>query len=943
MSILGKIRNRFFVMPIVNSIKQEIPGILQRIQGNRAEQIQDLRIVLHQELPKILKSDCLTVDTFFSTENQQNDVQNKDNASFTDKLDEVSEKVVIKTDAEIRKMLSKRSNFSYDKNSIEPKKQCSIFASYSSSGIIEEYVIYYLKELRKLSDYIIFIADNDIKDKREFEKIKELVDFASFGRHGQYDFGSWKIGYEYLTINNLLDKFDNFLLVNDSCYGPVFSLKDIYETMNKKNVDFWGLCDSYDLTHHIQSFFINCSKKVFNSETVKMFFYSLPQKMEFWEAVTNGELRFTYLLEKHFVSGAYLPKFCKENSRGYIAGTYNATIWPLSLLKQGFPLIKVKALTGGFNKDLREPVSDVLSFVYKNNKKLYEIIINDLIRRCGTFANKRLHFSPNATDLQLAFSNQKVISFDIFDTLLVMPFVNPTELFRLMEVDCKCEGFYEERIKAERRARANVDDAEITFDDIYKNIKPEYKHLKDVELEYEYRLLAPNPATKSLYEQAKTLCKTIIATSDMYLPKEFLRKVLDKNGYSDISNIFVSSEFKHAKGSLELCKGVLSKLNLEPHELMHICGNVETDNAISENLGITCHTIENLANRFDIPGNFKWMEFYKHNPVLNRSIHLMRLACNQFSELSNNVPYWQMLGYRLGGPLVLSYLQYILKEAKKNKIDKILFVARDGWVLKNIYTKYFYEDVKIPCDYVHFQCLLEISSMLDCFDDPNCLRKTLEEYKRVDSEIAVTDDYDSNKIEFYKNQTKINEYFSLAKEEFEKHIKTAAGDASSIAIVGTNTTHFSSLRIAKMILEDKVALGFFMGAFSEETKLVYSVYLDRLLTKADKPLVTLAEVFCSSPETNIVGLQNEDAICTEEKSSVRKDNCMLIAKGIESYVEESIKIFGKQLDGISFSMEEWMDMAMHYKNLINIVDIDCLKTHCHTDLFMPLYDLLYKE
>lgn len=46
-----------------------------------------------------------------------------------------------------------------------------------------------------------------------------------------------------------------------------------------------------------------------------------------------------------------------------------------------------------------------------------------------------------------------IISFDIFDTLLVRPYVKPTDMFIHIEKLYKAEGFHENRIKAEKLSR----------------------------------------------------------------------------------------------------------------------------------------------------------------------------------------------------------------------------------------------------------------------------------------------------------------------------------------------------------------------------------------------------------------------------------------------------------------------------------------------------------
>ncbi|GBQ71413.1 hypothetical protein AA103196_2769 [Ameyamaea chiangmaiensis NBRC 103196] len=49
-----------------------------------------------------------------------------------------------------------------------------------------------------------------------------------------------------------------------------------------------------------------------------------------------------------------------------------------------------------------------------------------------------------------------VVSFDVFDTVLVRPFLNPADVFVMMERTTAIKNFYHERIKAEERARARL-------------------------------------------------------------------------------------------------------------------------------------------------------------------------------------------------------------------------------------------------------------------------------------------------------------------------------------------------------------------------------------------------------------------------------------------------------------------------------------------------------
>ena len=87
-----------------------------------------------------------------------------------------------------------------------------------------------------------------------------------------------------------------------------------------------------------------------------------------------------------------------------------------------------------------------------------------------------------------------VVSFDIFDTLLLRPFLKPTDLFWKLERDEGAKGFAEDRIAGERRAHAKARAAgrvEATFQEIYEEI-PKWAGMMGKELEAEKICLTAN-------------------------------------------------------------------------------------------------------------------------------------------------------------------------------------------------------------------------------------------------------------------------------------------------------------------------------------------------------------------------------------------------------------------------------------------------------------------
>ena len=88
-------------------------------------------------------------------------------------------------------------------NPYTPNQTTTIYAAYSSDGKIPNYVINYLKTLKEISPNIIYITDNPIH-KKEISKLKPYVTHLIAQRHNEYDWGSYKIGFNWLKKNNYL-------------------------------------------------------------------------------------------------------------------------------------------------------------------------------------------------------------------------------------------------------------------------------------------------------------------------------------------------------------------------------------------------------------------------------------------------------------------------------------------------------------------------------------------------------------------------------------------------------------------------------------------------------------------------------------------------------------------------------------------------------------------
>ena len=107
-----------------------------------------------------------------------------------------------------------------------------------------------------------------------------------------------------------------------------------------------------------------------------------------------------------------------------------------------------------------------------------------------------------------------------------------------------------------------------------------------------------------------------------------------------------------------------------------------------------------------------------------------------FEKDSNDYKF----GYSLGGALALAYLNFICKIAKQNHVDCLLFVARDGYVLKELYEKYYKEEFGFDSGYVYLTRSCALSATLDYSNEDRYLHKILKLAKSSGIDIDLNND-----------------------------------------------------------------------------------------------------------------------------------------------------------------------------------------------------------
>ena len=170
----------------------------------------------------------------------------------------------------------------------------AVFVHFDKDDMVDDYVLYYLKELKVVANDIIFVTTSSIS-KSEIDILEKICKNVILRDNIGYDFMSYKIGLDSSDLNI----YDEVIICNDSVYGPIYSLKSLFNKMSlKEECDFWGITDSKQFAYHLQSYFIVFKKKAISSVAFKDFWSDVKVLESKNDIIFQYEIGLTQILEQ---------------------------------------------------------------------------------------------------------------------------------------------------------------------------------------------------------------------------------------------------------------------------------------------------------------------------------------------------------------------------------------------------------------------------------------------------------------------------------------------------------------------------------------------------------------------------------------------------------------------------------------------------------------------
>lgn len=316
-------------------------------------------------------------------------------------------------------------------------------------------------------------------------------------------------------------------------------------------------------------------------------------------------------------------------------------------------------------------------------------------------------FSKREDPKELAsqLSKYDVISFDVFDTLILRPFSKPTDLFFYVGAELGYLDFERIRIEVEQISRKKkmkkFGTTEVTFEEIWHEMEQEtgipMEKGMGAEWDCEQKYCFANPYMLKVIRELERLNRTFIVISDMYFGESYIRKLLKQNGITNFTDCFVSCDHGKSKGEGSLYDLVRKRFG-EEKKYVHIGDNEYSDFRQARNKGITSiiyRNVNDAGTKYRVE-DMSVITGSVYRGLINSYLH------NGLKEYSMEYEY----GFIYGGLFVMGYCRWIHEFAENNSVDKILFLARDGDILEKVYRILFPErDSRKKTEYVYWSRL----------------------------------------------------------------------------------------------------------------------------------------------------------------------------------------------------------------------------------------------
>lgn len=120
-------------------------------------------------------------------------------------------------------------------------RRLAVYAFHDSNGIVDEYVLFFLRGLRNVSDTIRVVSAGELNEESR-KALAAVSDELKVLPAGSSSREAFREGLKAENAERLTE-YDELILSNDEWFGPVFPFREMFNRMAEKDAGCWGLTD----------------------------------------------------------------------------------------------------------------------------------------------------------------------------------------------------------------------------------------------------------------------------------------------------------------------------------------------------------------------------------------------------------------------------------------------------------------------------------------------------------------------------------------------------------------------------------------------------------------------------------------------------------------------------------------------------------------------------
>lgn len=554
-------------------------------------------------------------------------------------------------------------------------------------------------------------------------------------------------------------------------------------------------------------------------------------------------------------------------------------------------------------------------------------------------------------------AKKDIVSFDLFDTLIMRQTLFSTDILELLDYELKereviIEDFKEKRIACEKELSKYTAP---TLVEIYAYMKEIYaitdlnpEEVAELEWQIDYELIVPREEVCALLADISRNGKKTYIVSDSYYTKSQLTKMLNKCMITEYIDILDSCEFK--TGKTQCLFDNLKKIT-NKQSYLHIGDDWIADIESAEKNGICAFQLYSGIELLEMSGYMGlWDEILSLSDRIRVGMFVSKIFNSpfQFENDERKISVYSAydIGYLFFAPMICDFTIWFYEKVRDNNLKNVFFCSRDGYLIKKLYDELAGNTSSI---YFLTSRTASIRAGVEDVDDikyvqemkfSGSLQEQLWERFGIYDNLEVNSQLENGSLLDYSKM--ILDRGKLCREGYKKYIDKLGireGNIAFFDFVAKGTSQFFCGRLLNNHLEGFYFLQLEEESMKERKLAIHSFYKsDERDNSAIFENYYILETILTAPTPSIKEIDGLGEPLYAEETRTGKDiECLCaVQNGILDYFRTYLNLCPEKLLKVNKKMDEIMLSLIHG---IAILNEDFLNLKVEDPFFNRITDL----